>query len=69
MIMIIMIIMINIIIEDLTYQMTKMSPAEINQHLAGTIALLKYKQTRVATVVADNACQIFGGRTNCYYYY
>ena len=30
---------------------------------------LKYKQTRVATVVADNACQIFGGRTNCYYYY
>lgn len=53
---------VHSMLEDLTYQMTKMSPAEINQHLAGTIALLKYKQTRVATVVADNACQIFGGR-------
>ena len=33
-----------------------------NQSLVGPIALLKYKQTRVATLVADNVCQIFGGR-------
>jgi len=49
-------------LEDLTYQMCKMTPKDINRHLAGPIALLKYKQTRVATVVSDNACQIFGGR-------
>merc|ERR1719433_1086587 len=49
-------------LEDLTYQMCKMSTQQINKDLAGPIALLKYKQTRVATVVADNACQIFGGR-------
>jgi len=50
------------LLEDVTYQMCKMTPAEINKVLAGPIALLKYKQTRVATVVSDNACQIFGGR-------
>ena len=44
------------------YQMTKMTQEEVNKTLAGPIALLKYKQTRVATIVADNACQIFGGR-------
>lgn len=49
-------------LEDVTYQMCNMTPAEINKHLAGPIALLKYKQTRVATLVSDNACQIFGGR-------
>merc|ERR1740117_46802 len=49
-------------LEDLTYQMTQMSDKEINQRLAGPIALLKFKQTRVATLVSDNACQIFGGR-------
>lgn len=49
-------------LEDLTYQMNNMSTSEINRDLAGPIALLKYKQTRVATVVSDNACQIFGGR-------
>merc|ERR1719478_1354001 len=50
-------------IEDLTYQMQCCAnQAEINKDLAGPIALLKYKQTRVATVVSDNACQIFGGR-------
>merc|ERR1719433_1957244 len=49
-------------LEDLTYQMCKMSTAQINKDLAGPIALLKYKQTRVATLVSDNACQIFGGR-------
>jgi len=49
-------------LEDLCYQMTQMSESEIHQYLSGTIALLKYKQTRAATVVSDNACQIFGGR-------
>lgn len=49
-------------LEDLTFQMCNMTSAEINKHLAGPIALLKYKQTRVATIVSDNACQIFGGR-------
>ena len=42
--------------------MSHMSEHEISKHLAGPIALLKYKQTRVATLVSDNACQIFGGR-------
>jgi alkylation response protein AidB-like acyl-CoA dehydrogenase len=49
-------------LEDLTNQMCHMSVKEINKDLAGPIALLKYKQTRVATLVSDNACQIFGGR-------
>jgi len=53
---------VHSLLEDLTFQMTKMSQKDINGKLAGAIALLKYKQTRVATVVADNACQIFGGR-------
>ena len=42
--------------------MCNLSVAEINRVLARPIALLKYKQTRVATLVADNVCQIFGGR-------
>merc|ERR1719409_1862436 len=49
-------------LEDLTYQMTGSTEEQINATLAGPIALLKYKQTRVATLVSDNACQIFGGR-------
>lgn len=53
---------IHSFLEDLTYQMCNMRHAEINKELAGPIALLKYKQTRVATMVSDNACQIFGGR-------
>mmetsp|Transcript_19679 Transcript_19679/g.47733 ORF Transcript_19679/g.47733 Transcript_19679/m.47733 type:complete len:511 (-) Transcript_19679:149-1681(-) len=53
---------VHSLLEDLTYQMTQMSAKEVNSHLAGPIALLKYQQTRVATLVSDNACQIFGGR-------
>jgi alkylation response protein AidB-like acyl-CoA dehydrogenase len=49
-------------LEDITYQMNNMNVAQINKDLAGPIALLKYKQTRVATLVSDNACQIWGGR-------
>ena len=53
---------VHSMLEDVTFQMTKMTEHEINKVLAGPIALLKYKQTRVATIIADNACQIFGGR-------
>jgi len=53
---------VHSLLEDITYQMCKMTPAEINKTLAGPISLLKFKQTRVATVVSDHACQIFGGR-------
>mmetsp|Transcript_71448 Transcript_71448/g.231393 ORF Transcript_71448/g.231393 Transcript_71448/m.231393 type:complete len:540 (-) Transcript_71448:66-1685(-) len=53
---------VHSMLEDVTYQMSKMTEEEVNTHLAGPIALLKYKQTRAATVVSDNACQIFGGR-------
>ena len=53
---------VHSMIEDVTYQMCQMSVAEQNKTLAGPIALLKYKQTRTATLVADNICQIFGGR-------
>merc|ERR1712205_156815 len=53
---------VHSMLEDLTYHMVGSSEAEINARLAGPIALLKYKQTRVATLVSDNGCQIFGGR-------
>ena len=53
---------VHSMLEDVTFQMTKMTHAEINKYLAGPIGLLKFKQTRVATMVSDNACQIFGGR-------
>jgi hypothetical protein len=42
--------------------MCEMGEAELNKVLAGPIALLKYKQSRVATMVSDHACQVFGGR-------
>ncbi|CAD7939890.1 unnamed protein product [Amoebophrya sp. A120] len=31
-------------------------------YLAGEIGLLKYQATRVSTLIADNGCQLFGGR-------
>jgi len=49
-------------LENITYQMTKMSYEEQVRHLAGPIALLKLQCTRVAYHVSDHACQIFGGR-------
>ena len=53
---------VHSLVEDITYQMCHMTQEEINKELAGPIALLKYKQTRAATLVADQVCQIFGGR-------
>ena len=55
---------VHSMLEDMTYQMVTLSEGEINANLAGPIALLKYKQTRVATTVSDHACQIFGGRVS-----
>ncbi|KAJ3187949.1 hypothetical protein HDU85_006342 [Gaertneriomyces sp. JEL0708] len=49
-------------LESITYNMTKMSYKEASMKLAGPIALLKLRCTRVAHNVADDACQIFGGR-------
>jgi len=49
-------------IEQVTHQMNSMSFDEYNAELGGTIALLKLQQTRVATFVSDQSCQIFGGR-------
>ncbi|KAI8855056.1 acyl-CoA dehydrogenase/oxidase [Chytridium lagenaria] len=49
-------------VEQLTYQMTKMSFKEQNVHLAGPISLAKLKATRMTYVVSDHAVQIFGGR-------
>ncbi|KAJ3272708.1 hypothetical protein HDV01_005344 [Terramyces sp. JEL0728] len=49
-------------LENITYQMTKMSYKEAAIKLGGPIALLKLLSTRVAHNVADESCQIFGGR-------
>ncbi|KAJ3392835.1 hypothetical protein HDU84_003319 [Entophlyctis sp. JEL0112] len=48
--------------EVITFQMNKYTYKEQNQHLAGPIALLKYRCTRMTHAVSDNAVQIFGGR-------
>lgn len=53
---------VHSLLEDVTFQMTQMSEKEVNKFLAGPIALLKFQQTRVATLVSDHACQILGGR-------
>jgi len=49
-------------LELITHQMNKMSYTEAAQKLGGPIALCKLQCTRVAHHVADEACQIFGGR-------
>ncbi|KAJ1634464.1 acyl-CoA dehydrogenase/oxidase [Pavlovales sp. CCMP2436] len=49
-------------LECITFQMTKMTYAEQAAYLAGPTALHKLLTTRTATMVADEACQIFGGR-------
>lgn len=49
-------------VESLTYQMTQMSLMEQFEKLASPIALCKFASTRYGVKMADNACQIFGGR-------
>lgn len=49
-------------LEAVTFQMTRMSYADMSAHLAGPIGLLKVKVTRSAHDIADEAVQIFGGR-------
>ncbi|CAE8602218.1 unnamed protein product [Polarella glacialis] len=49
-------------LESITHQMNQMSYKEQNARLGGPIALLKLQVTRSATMVSDEACQIFGGR-------
>jgi len=49
-------------LENVTFQMQNMSYKEQQAKLAGPTALLKYQVTRVAHNIADDACQIFGGR-------
>eukprot|EP00656_Telonema_subtile_P006472 TRINITY_DN12999_c0_g1_i2.p1 TRINITY_DN12999_c0_g1~~TRINITY_DN12999_c0_g1_i2.p1 ORF type:complete len:528 (-),score=175.28 TRINITY_DN12999_c0_g1_i2:163-1746(-) len=49
-------------LEHLTHQMCEMSYEEAAFELAGDVSLLKFSSTRVCTLVADEAVQIFGGR-------
>ncbi|KAJ3373989.1 hypothetical protein HDU91_000045 [Kappamyces sp. JEL0680] len=49
-------------LEHLTYQMCKMPYQEAVVKLGGPLALLKLRSTRTTHNVADDACQIFGGR-------
>ena len=49
-------------LENITYQMTRMSYKEQMKHLAGPIGLLKMFATRSAHEIADEGMQIFGGR-------
>jgi len=49
-------------IDIVTHRMTKMSYAEQNKELAGTISLLKNQQVEASRKIADHAVQIFGGR-------
>ena len=48
--------------EALTYQMNKLSYDEQSAKLAGQMSLLKFRATRVAEMIGDEAVQIFGGR-------
>jgi len=49
-------------LELITHQMNSMDYKEAALKLAGPIALLKLRCTRVAHDVSDDSCQIFGGR-------
>jgi len=49
-------------LEAITYQMCKMPYDMQSMRLGGTMSLLKYYATRVASSVSDDAVQLFGGR-------
>ncbi|CAG7848147.1 SubName: Full=Related to acyl-coa dehydrogenase, long-chain specific {ECO:0000313/EMBL:CCA75962.1} [Serendipita indica DSM 11827] len=50
-------------LENITYQMTQMSHKEQSDKLAGQIALLKMFITRSGQQTAEDAAQVFGGRS------
>ncbi|KAI9511274.1 acyl-CoA dehydrogenase [Russula earlei] len=50
-------------LENVTHQMNNMSYAEQSDRLAGTIALLKQYVTSTGRATAEDAAQIFGGRS------
>jgi len=50
-------------LETITYQMNNMSYKEQSDKLAGPIGLLKQYVTRTARETAEDATQIFGGRS------
>jgi len=50
-------------LESVTYQMNNMSYDEQSDKLAGAIALLKQYITRTGREIAEDAAQIFGGRS------
>ncbi|KAI0253049.1 acyl-CoA dehydrogenase [Lactifluus subvellereus] len=50
-------------LENVTHQMNNMSYAEQSDKLAGTIALLKQYVTSTGRATAEDAAQIFGGRS------
>ena len=49
-------------IDNITHQMNNMSHDDQIKYLAGPIALLKLQSTRTSQMIADESCQIFGGR-------
>ena len=49
-------------LEHMTYQMDSMSPKEQFEKLSSPIALMKFHFGRCGWRIADQACQIFGGR-------
>ncbi|KAJ7363981.1 acyl-CoA dehydrogenase/oxidase [Mycena albidolilacea] len=49
-------------IENITFQMCRMSAKEQARHLAGQMAFLKMHSTRASQATAADATQIFGGR-------
>lgn len=49
-------------LEQITFQMTKMSYAQQGKLLSGPIGLLKFHSTRSAHEIADEGVNIFGGR-------
>ncbi|KAF8269135.1 acyl-CoA dehydrogenase [Lactarius quietus] len=50
-------------LENVTHQMNNMSYAEQSDKIAGTIALLKQYVTSTARATAEDAAQMFGGRS------
>ena len=50
-------------LESVTFQMDSMTPMEQFENLSSTIALMKFQTGKFGWKLADNAAQIFGGRS------